>query len=65
MNTACTSERNLAEFTCTSERNLAEFVSKSGRKVRHTLPDGNSLFRSLSVNLYNHEEENLASFCPI
>ena len=46
--------------TSTSEGNLAEFLSKSGRKVRHTLPDGNCLFRSLSVNLHNHEDEHLA-----
>jgi hypothetical protein len=45
--------------TCTSEGNLAEFLSKSGRKVRRTLPDGKCLFRSLSVNLYNNEDEHL------
>ena len=44
----------------TSEGNLAEFLLRSERKLRHTLPDGNCLFRSLSINLYNHEEEHLA-----
>ena len=43
-----------------SEENLAKFLSKSGRWVRHTLPDGNCLFRTLSVNLYNHKEEHLS-----
>ena len=46
--------------TCSSEGNLTEFLSKSGRKVRHTIPDGNCLFRSLSINLYNHEDKHLA-----
>ena len=45
---------------CSSEGNLTEFLSNAGRKVRHTLPDGNSLFHSLSICLYNHEEEHLA-----
>ena len=45
--------------TSTSKGNLAEFLSKSGRKVRHTLPDGNCLFRSLSVNLFNNEDQHV------
>ena len=45
--------------TCTSEGHLAKFLSKSGRKVRRTLSDGNCLFRFLSVNLFNNEDEHL------
>ena len=44
----------------TSEGNLAEFLLRSERKLRHAIPDGNCLFRSLSINLYNHQEEHLA-----
>ena len=29
-------------------------------KVRHAIADGNCMFRSLSINLYGHQDEHLA-----
>ena len=44
----------------TKEGSLVAFLARSGRKVRHAIADGNCMFRSLSINLYGHQDEHLA-----
>ena len=44
----------------TKEGSLVAFLARSGRKARHAIADGNCMFRSLSINLYGHEDKHLA-----
>ena len=43
-----------------STTTISKFLSQTGREVQSSLADGNCFFRSLSSNLYGHQNEHFA-----